>query len=107
MNNTPKYNPNVHHRRSIRLQGYDYSQAGLYFITICCQGRECLFGDIIDGKINLNDAGKISNECWLAIPHHFPNAFLHEYLIMPNHVHGIIELKQPDGSCALWASSTW
>jgi len=62
---------------------------------------------MFDRKIILNDAGKISNECCLAIPDHFPNAILHEHIIMPNHVHGIIELKQPDGSCALWASSTW
>lgn len=96
MNRTYKYNPNVHHRKSIRLKGYDYSKEGLYFITLCCQGRECLFGEIIDGEIILNDAGKISNECWLAIPEHFPNALLHEHIILPNHMHGIIELKQPE-----------
>lgn len=88
MNN---YNPNKHHRRSIRLQGYDYSQAGLYFVTMCCKDRTCLFGEIINGKMILNDFGKIAEQCWLEIPTHFPNAELHEFVIMPNHVHGIIE----------------
>ncbi len=93
------FNPRIHHRRSIRLKGYDYSQAGLYFITICCDDRRCLFGEITIGAENfpptmkLNDAGKIANECWLQIPEHFPNVILHEYVVMPNHVHGIIELN--------------
>ena len=86
------YNPNIHHRHSIRLKGYDYSQAGLYFITICIKNRECLFGEIVDGKMILNDSGKIAGECWLEIPKHFPNTVLHEHIVMPNHVHGIIEL---------------
>lgn len=86
------YNPNIHHRRSIRLKGHDYSQAGLYFITICCQGRACLFGDVVRGEMILNDAGKMADECWLNIPKHFPNTILHAYIIMPNHIHGIIEL---------------
>ena len=86
------YNPQMHNRRSIRFKGYDYTQAGLYFITICCQNRACLFGEIENGKMMLNDAGAIANDCWLNIPNHFPNATLHEYVIMPNHVHGIIEL---------------
>jgi putative transposase len=96
MNN---YNPNIHHRRSIRLKGYDYSQAGLYFITICIQDRKCLFGKIVgvenfQPKIVLNDAGKIAGECWLEIPKHFTNAVLHEHIVMPNHVHGIVELNK-------------
>jgi REP element-mobilizing transposase RayT len=86
------YNPSSHHRRSIRLKGYDYSQEGLYFITLCTQNRACLFGKIEDGKMMLNDAGRIANECWLNIPNHFPNVILHEFIIMPNHVHGIIQL---------------
>ncbi|MDZ4669160.1 MAG: transposase, partial [bacterium] len=93
-----KYNPNIHHRQSIRLKGYDYSQAGLYFITICCQNRARLFGKIDVGakifspQMILNDAGKIATECWLNIPNHFPNVVLHEFIIMPNHIHGIVEL---------------
>ena len=88
------YNKNIHHRRSIRLKGYDYSQAGLYFITICVQDRKCLFGKIVDGEMVLNDAGKMADECWMEIPKHFPNSVLHEHIVMPNHVHGIVELTQ-------------
>ncbi len=87
-----KYNPHIHHRRSIGLKGYDYSQAGLYFITICCQNRACLFGNVVNGEMKLNDAGKIANDCWMEIPNHFPNVALHEHIVMPNHIHGIIEL---------------
>src|SRR5580698_4488798 len=86
------YNSNVHKRRSIRLQGYDYSQAGLYFITICTNERVCLFGQINDGKMILDHQGHIAEKYWLEIPVHFPNAILHEYIVMPNHLHGIIEL---------------
>jgi REP element-mobilizing transposase RayT len=86
------YNPNIRHRRSIRLKGYDYSQAGLYFITICCDNRICLFGNVVNGEMELNDAGKIADACWMEIPNHFPNAVLHEHIVMPNHVHGIVEL---------------
>jgi REP element-mobilizing transposase RayT len=91
----PRYNPEIHHRRSIRLKGYDYSQAGLYFITICVQDRICLFGKVVNGNMELNEAGKIAVSCWLEIPAHFPNATLHEYVVMPNHIHGIIELSKP------------
>jgi putative transposase len=90
------YKPDIHHRRSIRLKGYDYSQAGLYFITICTHERACLFGNIIHNTLSemkLNDAGKFADECWRAIPQHFPNVILHAYIIMPNHIHGIIELN--------------
>lgn len=52
-----KYNPEIHHRRSIRLEGYDYSQAGVYFVTICTRNRECMFGEIVDGKMQFNDSG--------------------------------------------------
>ena len=87
-----KHNPDKHHRRSIRLCGYDYAQEGLYFVTVCCQGRACLFGEIVDGEMILNPAGRMVEKCWLDIPKHFPHAVLHDYIIMPNHVHGIIEL---------------
>jgi putative transposase len=94
MNN---YNPNIHHRRSIRLKGYDYSQAGFYFITIDTKDWVCLFGKIVmvenfQPSMVLNNAGKIADEGWLEIPIHFPNAVLHEHIVMPNHIHGIIEL---------------
>lgn len=87
------YNPDIHNRQSIRLKRYDYSQAGLYFITICCHNRICRFGSVENGEMVLNDAGKIAETCWFEIPQHFPNAILHEYVVMPNHIHGIVELK--------------
>ena len=87
-----KYNPKIHHRKSIRKKGYDYAQKGLYFITINCYRRACLFGEIHQGKMILNEAGNIAQTCWLEIPQHFPNVVLHEFVIMPNHVHGIIEI---------------
>jgi REP element-mobilizing transposase RayT len=94
------YNSKVHHRRSIRLKGYDYSQAGLYFVTICCQNKICRFGKIINGKMILNNAGKIASQCWLAIPQHFPDVVLHNFVVMPNHVHGIVEIikKMPENN---------
>ncbi|MDD3050320.1 MAG: transposase [Candidatus Cloacimonetes bacterium] len=79
-------------RQSIRLKGYDYSQAGLYFITICVQNRECLFGEIQNGEMELNDAGNHTEKCWMEIPQHYPNVKLHDFIIMPNHIHGIIEI---------------
>jgi putative transposase len=86
------YNKNIHHRRSIRLKGYDYSQAGLYFITICVQDRKCLFGEIVDGEMILNDAGKMADNEWVKIPERFTNVQLHEYIVMPNHFHAVMEI---------------
>ena len=87
-----KYNPNFHHRRSIRLKGYDYGQAGLYFITICCQDRICRFGQVENGKMKLNEFGEIAHNEWLNTPKIRPNVKLGEFVIMPNHIHGIIEI---------------
>lgn len=84
------YNRNKHHRRSVRLQGYDYSRAGAYFVTICTQERACLFGDVVGGEMRVNDAGWTAEQCWLAIPNHFPHVDLDAFVVMPNHVHGII-----------------
>ncbi|MBC5794668.1 transposase [Sphaerospermopsis sp. LEGE 00249] len=84
------YNPEIHHRRSIRLKGYDYSQIGAYFVTICTHHRNCLFGEIVDGEMKLNTNGEVARGCWLSIPRHFQSVELDEFLIMPNHVHGII-----------------
>jgi putative transposase len=88
------YDPNIHNRQSTRIRNFDYSQNGLYFVTIMCKNREHLFGKIVKNEMELNEAGKIANECWLNIPNHFPNTVLHEYVIMPNHVHGIIQIKK-------------
>jgi len=87
-----KYNSDIHHRRSIRLKGYDYSQPGLHFITICTQNRSKLLGDIENSKMILNDAGMMVHRIWNEIPNDFHNIQLHEFVIMPNHIHGIIEI---------------
>ncbi len=89
------YNPEIHHRRSIRLKNYDYSQTGAYFITICTKQKQCLFGDIKNGTMRLNALGAIADQCWQDIPHHFSNADLDCYGIMPNHIHGILWITQP------------
>ncbi len=85
-----KYSPENHRRRSIRLQGYDYSQAGAYFVTVCTQNRKCLFGAVIDGEMLLNDCGKIAAECLDEIPKHFPHVEMDEFVVMPNHVHLVV-----------------
>ena len=87
-----QYNPYVHNRKSIRLKGYNYSQPGLYFITICCQDRICHFGHIDNGKMILNEFGTITYNEWLKTPKLRPNVELGEFVIMPNHIHGIIRL---------------
>lgn len=79
-------------RRSIRLKGYDYSQAGAYFVTVCAHNRECLFGDVLDGHMRLNDAGQSVQAAWDALPHYYPHVALDAGVVMPNHVHGIIIL---------------
>ena len=90
-----KYNPNIHHRRSIRIKEYDYSQAGAYFVTICIQDRINLLGKIVNDVMALNDAGKMVNEQWLELSLRYPSIKLDNYVIMPNHFHGIIIIDQP------------
>ena len=90
----------IHHRKSIRLRNYDYSQAGAYFITVCAQNKECLFGDIVDDAMQLNDAGRIILLIWSEIPTHYQQVELDEFVIMPNHVHGIINIVGAASSAA-------
>ncbi len=85
------FDAGIHHRKSLRLQDYDYSQAGAYFITICTHHRECLFGHITDGQMHLNLMGEIAQNEWLKTETMRPAIRLHEYVIMPNHTHCIIE----------------
>ena len=80
------YNQNIHHRRSVRLVGYDYSQSGLYFVTICVKGRECLLGDVVDGVMVLNDYGRVVENAWFDLS---------------NHIHGIIEIVDNSSSIPL------
>lgn len=89
-----KYNPNKHHRRSIRLKGYDYTQAGAYFITICTWQRESLLGEVINGEIQLSRYGQTVQFNWDILPKRYPNVELDAFIVMPNHVHGIILLKE-------------
>jgi len=84
------FNPEIHHRRSIRLRDFDYATDGAYFVTICAHGRECLFGEIRDGEMRMNGAGRMVTEIWQTMPQRFPQVALDEYVIMPNHFHGII-----------------
>jgi putative transposase len=87
---------NLHnpHRRSVRLKGYDYKSSGAYFVTICTCQKECLFGDVVDGKMILNMFGKIVESEWLHIPEIRSYIELDEHSIMPNHVHGIIMIHE-------------
>ena len=93
-----RYNPRKHHRRSLRLRGYDYARSGAYFVTICTQDREYLFGDVVDGEMRCNEAGWVAEECWWAIAKHFPSAALDAFVVMPNHVHGVIVMTDTVGA---------
>jgi REP element-mobilizing transposase RayT len=85
-----RYNPEKHHRRSIRLPEFDYKQAGAYFVTICTQNRESLFGEAVDGEIQLNDAGRLVEASWQDLTSRFADISLDVFVVMPNHIHGII-----------------
>ncbi|MFZ4456695.1 MAG: transposase [Bacteroidales bacterium] len=93
----PNYNPEIHHRRSIRLKGYNYAESGLYFITLCTQDRAHLFGKIVapkggKGKMILNQFGQIAWDEWMQSRSIRDNVKLHEFVVMPNHIHGIVEI---------------
>ena len=85
-----RFKRGVRKRQSIRLRGYDYGRRGAYFITICTKNMAHYFGSVIDGRMVLNEFGQIAYSCWLAIPGHFPHVELDEFVVMPNHVHGIV-----------------
>ena len=91
------YDPMRHHRRSIRLRGYDYAQAGAYFVTICVQDRACLFGEVIDSEVRLNEAGRMVVRWWDELARAYLGIDSDAFIAMPNHVHGIIVLgARPD-----------
>ncbi|MGH2568954.1 MAG: transposase [Bacteroidota bacterium] len=85
-----KYNPRLHHRRSIRLKGYDYSSEGGYFVTICTHNRECLFGEVVEEKMRLNEIGQIVKEEWARTSEIRQEVGLDAFVVMPNHLHGVI-----------------
>lgn len=86
------YNSTIHHRKSIRLKEYDYSQDGTYFITICLENRENRFGEIKEGEMLLNDAGKMIEIWWRILFEKFPKTVMDAFIIMPNHFHCIIQI---------------
>lgn len=96
---------NKYRIESTRLQSWDYSSATLYFITICTENRIHYFGEISDEKMEFSEIGKLVEKCWLEIPQHFPFLKLHNHVIMPNHVYGIIEMAETQNVASLQISS--
>jgi REP element-mobilizing transposase RayT len=92
-----QYNPKQHHRRSIRLKEFDYTNPNWYYVTICAENKECLFGSVERSKVLLSDIGKTAEEFWRNVPDHFKYCDLDDYVIMPNHIHGIIIINECRG----------
>lgn len=86
-----------HHRASIRLRGYDYAAPGAYFVTIVTHGRSTWFGELADGAVRLNPIGQITQEVWEGLPNHYEYVQVDAFVVMPNHVHGIIVLTADVG----------
>ena len=95
--------PEAQRRRSIRLKGYDYSRAGAYFVTTVTQNRLCLFGDVVGDEMHLNEAGIMTQEMLETLPRRFPGIDLDAFVIMPNHIHGIIVINEPVGASLVGA----
>ncbi|WP_129627924.1 transposase [Candidatus Oscillochloris fontis] len=89
------YDPSKHHRRSIRLRGYDYTQLGSYAVTICTQDRAPILGNLNNFSVTLSPIGHIIEQCWIALPYHFPHITLDVHIVMPDHFHGIITINVP------------
>lgn len=92
------FSPDNHHRRSVRLPDYDYSQEGAYFVTICTYQRKCLLGEIENGEMHLNAFGKIIQEEWLCSTEIRKEIQLDEFVVMPNHLHGIVVITGDEGA---------
>jgi REP element-mobilizing transposase RayT len=84
------YDPEIHDRHSIRLRGYDYSQPGRYYVTICTQNKEHRFGEVVEGEMHRNELGDYVGRCWQWLAQQYPYVVLDEWIVMPNHLHGII-----------------
>jgi putative transposase len=91
-----RYDPFKHQRRSIRLQGYDYTLGGAYFVTICTQDREYLFGEIVDSEMRLSEIGRVVEEEWIKTATVRKNVGLDAFVVMPNHIHGIVVIVDED-----------
>ena len=88
-----EYEAEGYGRRSIRLRGYDYTQVGAYFVTIAIRSRLELFGEVVDGVVRLNDAGEMAREVWQSMPQRFPFVEVDAFVVMPDHVHGIVVIR--------------
>jgi REP element-mobilizing transposase RayT len=84
-------------RKSLRLSDYDYATLGAYFVTVCTHDRACLLGEIKNGAIRLSEAGRVVAQIWRDLPSHYPNFGLDEFVIMPNHVHGLLVIERAGG----------
>ena len=94
------------HRRSIRLRGYDYTRRGAYFVTVCTQDRRRLFGTVVNGRMVLNDAGRMVKTVWDELPGHYPGVDVDEFVVMPDHIHGVVRLTGVGaGPCACPAAA--
>ena len=94
-----RYDPERHHRHSIRLPRYDYSSDGLYFVTICCWQKECILGEVTGDEVSLSDAGQIVEKCWLELPSRFASVDAGIYVVMPNHMHGVLRIANDGEDC--------
>jgi REP element-mobilizing transposase RayT len=101
------YDPDKHHRRSIRLKNYDYSQAGAYFVTVVVQGRDLLFGEIVGAEMHPNAAGQAVERWWEEIARKYPTLEKDEFVVMPNHFHGIIRIAGGGGAPTLGQVMDW
>ena len=101
MNAYMKINPQNYRRNSIRLKGFDYSLPGAYSITVVTHQRECLFGEVVDGEMLVNQFGKIVERTWMDLPTHYPQVTLEAFVVMPNHVHGIVIINDLRGGSLL------
>jgi len=94
------------HRRSIRLRDYDYSSPGAYFVTMVTKGHKCIFGKIIDSVVTMYDLGRIAYDCWFNLTDHFPHIDVNPFIVMPNHVHGIITIIENDRRGTIYRAPT-
>ena len=101
-----RYNRDLHHRRSIRLKGYDYRSAGAYAVTISVNGRELSLGRVVDGEMELSDLGRVAAESWTWLEEQYPYVSLDAWVVMPNHLHGIIGIHDDDGDGGRGGSRT-
>ena len=96
-----KYNPDLHNRRSVRLRGHDYANMGAYFVTICCQDRINYFGEIVNNEMAFNEYGDLAYKEWKKLSERYPEISFDIFQIMPNHIHGIIQIQNPNVGATL------